>query len=39
MDIEVRCQIKYCRRWRHNKSALSFDAEKEGAGCGAFVTG
>ncbi len=28
-----------CRRWRHNKSALSFDAEKEGAGCGAFVTG
>ena len=28
-----------CRRWRHNKSALSFDAEKEGAGCGASVTG
>ena len=39
MDIEVRCQIKYCRRWRHNQSALSFDAEKEGAGCGAPVTG
>ena len=39
MDIEVRCQIKYCRRWRHNSSALSFDAEKEGAGCGASVTG
>ena len=28
-----------CRRWRHNKSALSFDAEKEGAGCGASATG
>ena len=39
MDIEVRCQIKYCRRWRHNQSALSFDAEKEGAGSGAPVTG
>ena len=39
MDIEVRCQIKYCRRWRHNQSALSFDAEKEGAGCGASATG
>ena len=35
MDIEVRCQIKYCRRWRHNQSALSFDAEKEGASCSA----
>ena len=31
--------IKQCRLWRHNKSALSFDAEKEGAGCGAPVTG
>ena len=30
---------KQCRLWRHNKSALSFDAEKEGAGCGAPVTG
>ena len=39
MDIEVRCQIKYCRRWRHNQSALSFDAEKEGASCGASATG
>ena len=28
-----------CRRWRHNKSALSFDAEKEGAGCGASAAG
>jgi len=28
-----------CRPWRHHESALSFDAEKEGAGCGASVTG
>ena len=28
-----------CRQRRHNKSALSFDAEKEGASCGASVTG
>ena len=28
-----------CRLWRHHESALSFDAEKEGAGCGAPVTG
>gem|GEM_PF-5451338 len=28
-----------CRQRRHNKSALSFDAEKEGASCGAPVTG
>ena len=28
-----------CRRWRHHQSALSFDAEKEGAGCGASATG
>ena len=28
-----------CRRWRHNNSALSFDAEKEGASCGASATG
>ena len=31
--------VLYCRRWRHHQSALSFDAEKEGAGCGASVTG
>ncbi len=30
---------KQCRRWRHNQSALSFDAEKEGAGCGASAAG
>ena len=28
-----------CRQRRHNNSALSFDAEKEGAGCGAPATG
>ena len=28
-----------CRPWRHHESALSFDAEKEGAGCDASVTG
>ena len=28
-----------CRPWRHHESALSFDAEKEGAGCGASATG
>ena len=28
-----------CRQRRHNKSALSFDAEKEGASCGASATG
>ena len=28
-----------CRQRRHNKSALSFDAEKERAGCGASATG
>ena len=28
-----------CRPWRHHESALSFDAKKEGAGCGASVTG
>ena len=33
-------QYEQCRRWRHNQSALSFDAEKEGAGgCGASATG
>ena len=30
---------KQCRLWRHNQSALSFDAEKEGASCGASATG
>ena len=28
-----------CRQRRHNKSALSFDAEKEGASGGASATG
>ena len=28
-----------CRRWRHHQSALSFDAEKEGASGGASATG
>ena len=28
-----------CRHRRHHKSALSFDAEKEGASCGASATG
>ena len=28
-----------CRQRRHLQSALSFDAEKEGASCGASVTG
>ena len=31
--------ILYCRLRRHSNSALSFDAEKEGAGCGASATG
>ena len=38
-SVGVNWYFTLCRRWRHNKSALSFDAEKEGAGCGASVTG
>ena len=34
------CIVNFlCRPWRHHESALSFDAEKEGAGCGASATG
>ena len=32
-------KLLYCRLRRHSNSALSFDAEKEGAGCGVSVTG
>ncbi len=32
-------KLLYCRLRRHSNSALSFDAEKEGAGCGASATG
>ncbi len=38
-SVGVNWYFTLCRRWRHNKSALSFDAEKEGAGCGASATG
>ena len=39
--IRRRDHINYlhCRRWRHNQSALSFEAEEEGATRGAAVTG
>ena len=39
LAVGVNWYVTLCRLWRHNKSALSFDAEKEGAGCGAPVTG
>ena len=32
-------KLLYCRLRRHSNSALSFDAEKEGAGCGVSATG
>ena len=38
-SVWVNWYFTLCRPWRHNNSALSFDAEKEGAGCGAPVTG
>ena len=39
LAVGVNWYVTLCRPWRHNKSALSFDAEKEGAGCGSSATG
>ena len=38
-SVGVNWYFTLCRPWRHNNSALSFDAEQEEAGCGASATG